>query len=64
MVVRQDSFLPTKQMHESRKNSTRAIDVPITTGSRAPASPRRDGPIDLDEPLEKSPNDNRSTGAT
>lgn len=60
MVVRQSSFLPTK--HESRKNSTRAIDVPITTGSRAPASPRRDGP--LDEPLDKSPNENWSTGAT
>lgn len=54
-LVRQGSFLP-------RKNSRRAIDVPVTTGSKTPASPRQDGP--LDETLAKYPNDNRSRGAT
>lgn len=54
MVVCEDSNLPTKQMQK--------IGVLILTGSRVPATLNQSGPIDMDEPREKYPDDNQSTG--
>lgn len=55
MVVCEDSNLPTKQMQKIG-------DVLILTGSRAPATLNQTGPIEMDEPREKYPDDNQSTG--